>query len=1549
MLWSYSEDIQELTKPFRILISLMDKEEIGSALLDQIIMDIFKSLKQRRDVYGNYSELLQGADMLLDSINPFVIWRQVFGVVASSKETFQLIQSCEMISYILDIVRVEDEDARHVHMPILLFLLSTHFEAFKHERANFSTQSLASLVNVCSRMMSLIPKDAITHSWQLQDFSSKSPQKSRRLTTSSVEHFEILQSVLNMIVEDSNAGFVDVDQICLTLYSNAAKESNGASLNVGSTVVCLAFANFSAFLQWLLENIVPNLFLDNELISETYFWSMKDQILLTSLLESTVQMVVQLASRYLEMSEKFARLRAVNYSELFPTPIHWEWFESLGKCAAQTTNFSILNVCLSAVIQMLEQAKERSVVLHLDTEHFIQASVSQIWSFLDPVSFGIYHRRSVDLIWQLINIGDMGSYLVENIIANFLSARDLQDLVTHQHRFGILWRLSEKKQLETGITFSRPLFLVLDALRSQNPFIRRSGETWLKTYVASYQRVLEPLLATMLHPDINVIVKKVNIHNQERSVHFYRREFNMGQVLYSLETLGFLLSGSQPLLKDLAAVNILECGLFSDADFAWTQTELNTLPENLTYADALVYVCLRFIRNEIPTSGGQNVKFQKLQSVNISIQSQACEFLSRYLEFAGINLTLNSLIAQIVIEKASYSIATAQLDLQPRLLMVLSVLYKKQEDAVAAQNAVRRNSLSMTDTIDNLIFSGREALGLSPVSPKVEERVDLFETSNNFLSMVVSALSQTSNQNVLQNWIDFITLILPRIHAYFNSILHPIISVMCAEIQIRVKDIELYIQQCKLSYQKQESIGFPDSHIVALLDGLGAIMEYCLESTTSWSTFVPEKSKSATNLWDYNLTGIVTSVFVESSPHDPSEFEPQNSREAILAILPSLLDVLVPVFCLVEKDPFAVNDAVNTAKSVEVDIQAIASASLEFLCTAVQTSICKILQSVHLKHPTFLVTGVVAEWFVHANGNNCNKVIQMMHLVEDCTPKSVLLTIVDGLKLRFKLATNAGASRDKTDSHFLHFMEKYILFCVHPEVMNDVWPALHSYVFFIAFEQLKIADACLYFSLITVVIEKLILTKHFDDKRMRFHMDEIYQKLLDLTIISLSKPPEVQAMKVDPVASAAESPRSVRNGMTRLMPLPKPSNLAISWDILLHMSKTVFPNIRRLLLDQEKSLAVLANITYYVFAPNLKMSPNLSGAKLSASLEALHSISKLPFAVKTWKKEVWEAFIDPRFFDMNIDMFRMWKTVMNNLANADKELRMADLAAKISVSTSANLFVSREQEQVQRALFVRRISYLLWSGTTDQYLLQLPVIQEKLVEIVKGPAGALHLEAYLCLRILMCRMSAHHLANLWPIVLTELIQVFGVYLRGQEQSVEELQVFLACCKLLELLLLLGTEEFQWHQWIFVDETYGLADSGEESGQRHHATALVDKLKAKWASEAGTESNSSSGRNINSNNNESGGGRAQRRPMLAMRAVHDRMQLRPFVETLCTHTHAHAAAAPVDMGAVEELLEADLMDVRGSSSSNISSGDIAPGMPTAGVAGSGVGAGATRGA
>jgi hypothetical protein len=70
---------------------------------------------------------------------------------------------------------------------------------------------------------------------------------------------------------------------------------------------------------------------------------------------------------------------------------------------------------------------------------------------------------------------------------------------------------------------------------------------------------------------------------------------------------------------------------------------------------------------------------------------------------------------------------------------------------------------------------------------------------------------------------------------------------------------------------------------------------------------------------------------------------------------------------------------------------------------------------------------------------------------------------------------------------------------------------------------------------------------------------------------------------------------------------------------------------------------------------------------------------------------------------------------------------------------------------------------------------QLPGIQEKLVDILRttvvsprvhsevrghisgGGSGADDLQVYLCLRILMCRISPQHLTNFWPVILAELV------------------------------------------------------------------------------------------------------------------------------------------------------------------------------------------------
>jgi hypothetical protein len=68
---------------------------------------------------------------------------------------------------------------------------------------------------------------------------------------------------------------------------------------------------------------------------------------------------------------------------------------------------------------------------------------------------------------------------------------------------------------------------------------------------------------------------------------------------------------------------------------------------------------------------------------------------------------------------------------------------------------------------------------------------------------------------------------------------------------------------------------------------------------------------------------------------------------------------------------------------------------------------------------------------------------------------------------------------------------------------------------------------------------------------------------------------------------------------------------------------------------------------------------------------------------------------------------------------------MTVLLAKISTASSANIFTNRELESLSRALSLRRLTYALYTGEKDRFLTQLPLIQEKLVDLLRSSVGDL--------------------------------------------------------------------------------------------------------------------------------------------------------------------------------------------------------------------------------
>jgi uncharacterized membrane protein len=101
------------------------------------------------------------------------------------------------------------------------------------------------------------------------------------------------------------------------------------------------------------------------------------------------------------------------------------------------------------------------------------------------------------------------------------------------------------------------------------------------------------------------------------------------------------------------------------------------------------------------------------------------------------------------------------------------------------------------------------------------------------------------------------------------------------------------------------------------------------------------------------------------------------------------------------------------------------------------------------------------------------------------------------------------------------------------------------------------------------------------------------------------------------------------------------------------------------------------------------------------------------------------------------------------------------VVGKVTSTPSTNIFTNRETENQLRSMNLRRMSYILLCGEKNQFLTSLPTIQEKLVDVLKNTsAPVVQAEVYLCVRVLMCRLSQHNLDSFWPVILSEMVGIY---------------------------------------------------------------------------------------------------------------------------------------------------------------------------------------------
>lgn len=272
-------------------------------------------------------------------------------------------------------------------------------------------------------------------------------------------------------------------------------------------------------------------------------------------------------------------------------------------------------------------------------------------------------------------------------------------------------------------------------------------------------------------------------------------------------------------------------------------------------------------------------------------------------------------------------------------------------------------------------------------------------------------------------------------------------------------------------------------------------------------------------------------------------------------------------------------------------------------------------------------------------------------------------------------------------------------------------------------------------------------------------------------------------------------------------------------DDIVAILASIAANLPKILVEPDRTLAAANTISASVIGPKFK-SKSFPDNVSQSTLVLLYQLARLPNTQKSWRKDLGDAFNDSRFFGSSVSLVDSdWLPLLKQWILSDKE-RMPELLSRLLAPTTAGIVFgvgatsARLEADRKTQLNLRRVATLILATVNDNFVADLPVMQEKMVELLSAtttssPSSTTRADIYLLLRALALKTSAVHLAMLWPIVNAELQAAISSVVAADHSAASETYnnyAILQACKLLDTLLCIAPDDFQLHEWLFITDT-----------------------------------------------------------------------------------------------------------------------------------------------
>ncbi|KAF9731537.1 hypothetical protein PMIN06_009588 [Paraphaeosphaeria minitans] len=699
--------------------------------------------------------------------------------------------------------------------------------------------------------------------------------------------------------------------------------------------------------------------------------------------------------------------------------------------------------------------------------------------------------------------------------------------------------------------------------------------------------------------------------------------------------------------------------------------------------------------------------------------------------------------------------------------------------------------------------------------------------------------SSPSSRLVLDDWVDFLVQVLPLFADTIFQNLLPLVECFCKEIRKTFEQLKRIF--CIAEAVEQVS---PESTLISLINGLEQILarahdRLMMQETRSVVNKSPEQPQGF-------FGNMVSGVF--STEAQQSRTPTANSR---LTVLLCFQDTVRICFAIWSWGGYATSAGQQDPTS---------ASSFGYTSLRMRNRARRILEHLFAAEALECLETLAVLWSQSSKDDTqVEAIVGLLNVLNGSKPKHTIPAIFNAVYSR----TNPNAldpnrmstlTSDLTDTDLVAFLVDYTK-SLEDDAMDEIWQDCTLFLRDVLANPLphrQILPLLLEFT--AVIGQKVDNTNFGEQRKMRKELADIFQRIL--TAVFTTRP----------MGHFQEPNSGQSNSKLMIDKSPLLTNTALSQkraaDVV-SVLNAIVPHLPIILVENERVTTVVTNIATSVIAPTFrtKTFPEHVSKDVLDLLQALAGVAQ---GNKFWKKELYDAFNDSRFFSTPLPLLReSWLPILAQWAHSDKD-RLPELLSRLSAPTTAGIMFgvgasSARQEADRKTQFtLRRIALLVLASAEDAFTSNLPAIMTSITELLtatpaSSPSSTTRADVFVLLRALIFKTSSIHLASLWPTINAELTSALSSLLpEAANREHYNNAGIIQACKLLDALVILDPDDFQLIEWLYICDTIDAAYPTESATSTYPAS-LADEI-----AQVLQATGSSTSRPLTHNANDNGG-------------------------------------------------------------------------------------------